>query len=60
RGWLAGLLRASRNLPQDEADQAIDKLPMRFNSNLTRGQAEDLLAQLVRERVSAKLVDMTG
>jgi Trk K+ transport system NAD-binding subunit len=55
RGWLAGLLRTIAGLGAGEAEHALDQLPMRFASSLTRGQAEDLLAQLLRERVTARL-----
>ena len=42
----------------EEAQAALDQLPLRIGTKLTRGQAEDLLARLVRERVSAKVVSM--
>lgn len=56
RGWLAGLLRTIRGGTQEETEAALQQLPLRAGTSLTRGQAEDLLAQLVRERVTAKLV----
>ncbi len=56
RDWLAGLVRAGRGGTLEEAQAALDRLPVRVGANLTRGQAEDLLAMLVRERVTAKLV----
>jgi Trk K+ transport system NAD-binding subunit len=55
RGWLAGLVRIQRGCTDAEAEQAVSQMPMRLNNHLTRGQAEDLLARLVRERVQAKL-----
>ncbi len=55
RGWLAGLLRTTAGLSAAEAELALDHLPLRMATSLTRGQAEDLLAQLVRERVTARL-----
>jgi Trk K+ transport system NAD-binding subunit len=55
RGWVAGLLRATQNLPAEEADRALERLPVRLAGGLTRGQAEDLLAQLRRERVTARV-----
>ena len=55
RGWLVGLLRATRGLEAEEAEQALERLPVQLGTNLTRGQAEDLLARLARERVAAKL-----
>jgi hypothetical protein len=55
RGWLAGLVRTAQGLGPVEAEKALDELPLRLGRDLTRGQAEDLLAQLLRERVSARL-----
>lgn len=57
RGWLVGLTRMLLGLGLEDAERAVDRLPMRIASRLTRGQAEDLLAQLLRERVSAKLIE---
>lgn len=56
RPWLAGLLRIQRGGTDEEATHALDHLPMRLAEQLTRGQAEDLLARLLRERVDAKLL----
>jgi Trk K+ transport system NAD-binding subunit len=56
RDWLAGLLRAERGSTLEQAKAALEQLPLRLGTNLTRGQAEDLLARLVRERVAAKVV----
>lgn len=55
RGWLAGLVRTTHQVSAEEAEVLLDKLPMRLDGNLTRGQAEDLLARLDRERVTAHL-----
>jgi Trk K+ transport system NAD-binding subunit len=55
RGWLAGLLRATNHLDPAEADKALEQLPLRLAGGLTRGQAEDLFAQLVRERITARV-----
>ncbi len=60
RGWLAGLLRTERGGTLEEAEAALDRLPLRVGANLTRGQAEDLLARLVRERVAAKVVPVAS
>jgi Trk K+ transport system NAD-binding subunit len=57
RGWLASLLRTHAGLGQREAEAALDHLPLRLADSLTRGQAEDLLAQLARERVAAHLCE---
>ncbi len=56
RPWLAGLVRTLRRVGQEEAETILEQLPLRLAEGLTRGQAEDLLAQLVRERVTARLV----
>jgi Trk K+ transport system NAD-binding subunit len=56
RDWLTGLVRTEGGSTLEEAQGALERLPLRLNSHLTRGQAEDLLARLVRERVSAKVV----
>ncbi len=55
RGWLAGLLRTLRGCTEEEAVKSVEALPLRLAERLTRGQAEDLLVRLVRERVEAKL-----
>jgi Trk K+ transport system NAD-binding subunit len=60
RGWLAGLLRTTTGMSAAEAELALDRLPLRLASSLTRGQAEDLLVQLVRERVTARLCIADG
>jgi Trk K+ transport system NAD-binding subunit len=56
RGWLTGLLRTQRGCTEEEAGQAMEHLPLRVAEGLTRGQAEDMLARLFRERVDAKLL----
>jgi hypothetical protein len=60
RAWLVGLVRTIAGLGATEAEQALDHLPLRLAASLTRGQAEDLLAQLLRERVTARLVVSEG
>jgi Trk K+ transport system NAD-binding subunit len=55
RGWVALMLRTQRGLSQEEAEAALDQLPVVANTNLTRGQAEDLMAMLFRERVNGQL-----
>jgi Trk K+ transport system NAD-binding subunit len=60
RGWLAGLLRTLQGQSQEDAEKALEHLPLRLGTNLTRGEAEDLLARLVRERVAARLVAVDG
>ncbi|HVS39461.1 MAG TPA: NAD-binding protein [Gemmataceae bacterium] len=55
RPWLAGLLRTLRGVGQEEAEKMVGRLPLRLAAGLTRGQAQELLAQLARERVAARL-----
>jgi len=55
RGWMVTLLRARQGISAEEAEKALDQLPLRLASGLTGGEAEDLVAQLVRERVSARV-----
>jgi Trk K+ transport system NAD-binding subunit len=55
RGWVTLLLRTQRGLSQEEAENALNQLPVLAGTNLTRGQAEDLLAMLYRERVNGQL-----
>jgi Trk K+ transport system NAD-binding subunit len=56
RPWLTGLLRTLLSCSQDEAERRLASLPVRAADHLTRGQAEDLLAQLQREKVAARLI----
>jgi Trk K+ transport system NAD-binding subunit len=58
RPWLAGLVRTLLGCTQEEADKALANLPLRVGMNLTRGQAEDLMARLIRERVGARIVNL--
>jgi hypothetical protein len=55
RGWLAGMVQALRKVSAEDAEGLLDRLPLQLESGLTRGQAEDLLAQLLRERVTARI-----
>jgi Trk K+ transport system NAD-binding subunit len=55
RPWVATLLRARRGLSVEEAEKALDQAPLRIAADLTRGEAEDLLTQLSRERVRARV-----
>jgi Trk K+ transport system NAD-binding subunit len=55
RPWLSQMFRTIRQIPPEEAESAMDRLPVCLQSPLTRGQAEDLLYRLSRERISAEL-----
>jgi hypothetical protein len=56
REWLALLLRTQKGLSAEEAAHELERLPICVGSKLTRGQAEDLLAVLTRERVPCRLL----
>jgi Trk K+ transport system NAD-binding subunit len=55
RAFVAILLRQTTGLGQDEAEQAVGRMPLTLGSRLSRGQAEDLVVLLRRERVTAQL-----
>ena len=57
RSWVATLLRSRQGLSAEDAEKALEHLPLALATGLTRGEAEDLLAQLYRERVGARLRD---
>jgi Trk K+ transport system NAD-binding subunit len=56
RPHLALVVRAKLGLTAEEAEKRLDAAPFVLERGLTRGQGEDLLALLWRERVSARLV----
>ena len=60
RGWVAQLLRRERGLSAEDAERALDAPPALAGARLTRGQAEDVMALLVRERVTARLAKDKG
>jgi Trk K+ transport system NAD-binding subunit len=55
REWLAGLVRTLQKVTTEEAQSRLDRLPLRLDRDLSRGQAEDLLARLSRERITAQV-----
>ena len=55
RGWVVHQLRLLTGMSAEDAEKALDELPVCLGTRLTRGQAEDLLARLSRERVTARL-----
>jgi len=57
RGWMIQLARTHRHLSTDMADDKIAQMPCRIAEHLTRGQAEDLLFLLLRERVAGRLTN---
>ena len=60
RAWLAGLVRTLHGVGPEEAEKRVGRLPLRLADGLTRGQAEDLLAELARERVTGRLSPDSG
>ncbi len=60
RDWVALLLRTQRGLSAEAADEALRQLPVCLGADLTRGQAEDLLALLARQRVTGQLRTENG
>src|SRR5262249_50004816 len=55
RAWVVGLARTLNHVAPEQVERALDHLPFRLAESLTRGQAEDLLAQLSRERVQGRI-----
>jgi Trk K+ transport system NAD-binding subunit len=60
RAWLAQLLRTLKASTAEEAQRAVEKLPLCLGRDLTRGQAEDLLYRLQRENVTGCLQQSNG
>lgn len=60
RGWLIQLLRTQRQLDAGTAEKAVDALPLELACDVTRGQAEDLVALCSREKVTTKLQQVDG
>jgi Trk K+ transport system NAD-binding subunit len=56
RPQLALLVRTGQGVGAEAAEQALDRLPLCLQRRLTRGQAEDLLALLGRERIAARVI----
>jgi Trk K+ transport system NAD-binding subunit len=57
---LIPLVRTTRRCDQDGAEKVLAALPFTLADGLTRGEAEDLLAQVSRERVTARMVSANG
>jgi Trk K+ transport system NAD-binding subunit len=55
RSWLAAHLVGEHKFSAEAAESALDHLPVCLGSHLTRGQAEDLIAVLQREQITATL-----
>jgi Trk K+ transport system NAD-binding subunit len=54
--WMVQLARNHRGIALEVPDSAIATLPCRIAEKLTRGQAEDLMYRLQRERVEGRLI----
>ncbi|MGF1578910.1 MAG: potassium channel family protein [Gemmataceae bacterium] len=59
RDYVLQMLRTQRELTQEEAEHQIEDRPIRLAEELTRGQAEDLMQMLARERVHYRRVGGT-
>ncbi|HZT79964.1 MAG TPA: NAD(P)-binding protein, partial [Gemmataceae bacterium] len=55
RGRLAELLQTGQGMTAEEAERALDRLPVCVATDLTRGQAEELLAALGWGQVEGKV-----
>jgi Trk K+ transport system NAD-binding subunit len=55
RPWLVLRLRQTRGMTTEEAEKVVEQLPVCLGSELTRGQAEELLAETRRERITGQL-----
>ncbi|HLN26571.1 MAG TPA: NAD-binding protein [Gemmataceae bacterium] len=55
RPWLASLFRVQQGLTAEAANKMLEQMPTCLATRLTRGQAEDLLLLLKRERIGAKI-----
>jgi len=53
--WVQLLVGSALNIDTDDAAKALEQMPLRLKQSLTRGQAEDLLAMLRRERIDARM-----
>jgi Trk K+ transport system NAD-binding subunit len=60
REWASLQLRSQLALSAEAAESALTHLPACLGDNLTRGQAEDLLALCQREKATAKLRRLEG
>jgi Trk K+ transport system NAD-binding subunit len=59
RPKLTQLLWERQSITGHMAEGLLDHLPIRLGTNLTRGQAEDLLTRLRQEKVAARLVSQS-
>jgi Trk K+ transport system NAD-binding subunit len=57
RSHVAILVRTENTCSAEDAEKALDKLPLRLGQCHTRGQAEELLRLLQRENVQTRLVN---
>jgi hypothetical protein len=60
RSWLASFLSAQQKCSLQEAEAALDGVPICLGKSLTRGQAEDVLASLQQEQITATLRPLSG
>jgi Trk K+ transport system NAD-binding subunit len=60
RSFVLGLLRSQQGLGEEAAEGALANLPFCAGTDLTLGQAEDLLAALTREGAKARIRRLEG
>jgi Trk K+ transport system NAD-binding subunit len=60
QAFVAQLARTAQELSADAAAGMVERVPFCLQSGLTRGQAEELILLLQRERVDARLLRLDG
>jgi hypothetical protein len=60
RSQIALLVRTENGCSAIDAEKALEKMPLRLGKRRTRGQAEELLLLLQREKAQAQLLQSKG
>lgn len=58
--YLVQVVRTHQGLGLDEAEKKVEEFPLTLAQSISRGEAEDILALLNRERIQARLVDRSN
>jgi Trk K+ transport system NAD-binding subunit len=56
KDWLATLVRTRLGVSSEEATEKLAHLPFHVGLGMSRGEAEDVIAHLAREKISARLI----
>ncbi|HEV3235445.1 MAG TPA: NAD-binding protein [Gemmataceae bacterium] len=56
KDWLATLVRTRLGVSSEEAMEKLAHLPFHLGLGMSRGEAEDVIAHLAREKISARLI----